>query len=72
MRDEPIFRYILESKPNVSYSENELMKSNEKETRYKVKEILGEKKIKGVKHVLVWFQGYKKKDATWLPESDVI
>jgi hypothetical protein len=41
MTDEPYFRYILEGMPNVSYSEYELIKSKEKETKYIVKDIIG-------------------------------
>ena len=72
MNDEPYYRYILEHMPNVSYSENELKKSKNKGSNYKVKSIIGKKKIKNVVHYLVWWKGYLKKDATYEPENNLI
>lgn len=72
MNDEPYFRYILEGMPNVSYSEYELIKSKEKETKYIVKDIIGKKKIKGKTHYLIWWKGMKKEQATYEPEKNLI
>ena len=72
MNDEPYYRYILEHMPNVSYSENELKLSKNKGSNYKVKSIIGKKKIKNVVHYLVWWKGYLKKDATYEPENNLI
>jgi len=69
----PAFRYMLEGKPNVSYSEYELkLAKNETHTKYEVKQILGSKIINGVKHYLIWWKNYKKADATWEPEQQLI
>lgn len=72
MNDYPYYRYILDTLPNVSYSENELMKSKETESKYVVKEIIGKKKIKNVLHYLVWWKHHLKKDATWEPAKNLI
>lgn len=70
---QPTFRYMLKDMPNVSYNEYELkLAKGETQTKYKVKEILGSKKIKGVKHYLIWWKNYKKADATWEPEQQLI
>jgi hypothetical protein len=72
--DAPFYRYQLESLPNVSYSERELMPAGkeEKETKYKVKSIIGKKKIKGKVHYLIHWKGYKKSEATWEPAKNLI
>ena len=66
------FRYVLEGLPNVSYTENQLMLSDEKETKYTIKDIIGKKKINNKIHYLVWWNGYKKKEATWEPKTQLI
>ena len=70
--DKPHYRYLLEGIPNASYSENELKPSKEKETKYKVKKILNKKKIKNIVHYLVWWDKFKKSEATWEPEKKLI
>jgi hypothetical protein len=63
----------LEGLTNVSYSERELMPAeNEKETKYKIKQIIGKKKIKGKPHYLIWWKNFKKSEATFEPESELI
>jgi hypothetical protein len=70
---QPPYRYVLDGMQNVSYSEYELLPAKgEKKTKYKVKEILGSKKINGVKYYLIWRKGYKKKDATYEPEKQLV
>ena len=66
------FRYVLEGLPNVSYTENQLMKSNEKETKYIVREIIGKKTIKRKVHYLVWWKGELKKNASWEPKDKLL
>ena len=70
--DKPHYRYLLEGISNASYSENELRQSKEKETKYKVKKILKKKKIKGVLHYLIWWDNFKKSEATWEAEKELI
>ena len=70
--DKPYYRYLLDGIPNASFSEFELIPSNEKETKYKIKEILQRKVIKKIPHYLIWWSNYLKKDATWEPEYKLI
>lgn len=59
-----MYRYILHTKPNVSYTADQLRKVEGKE-KFDVKKILDKKKIKGRVHYLVWWKNYKKSEATW-------
>lgn len=61
------YRYMLEQIPNASYKASQLMRADEKEkeTKYKVKKIIGKKTINKKIHYLVWWDKYLKKDATW-------
>ncbi|KAK3929788.1 Putative uncharacterized transposon-derived protein [Frankliniella fusca] len=43
----------------------------DKETRYKIRSILGYKSIGGVKHALVWWEGFPRKAATYEPLSNL-
>ena len=75
MLDFPYYRYILEGMDNVSFSDMQLMKSKNKEkiqTEYIVKQIIGKKITKNITHYLIWWDKYKKKDATWEPEKSLI
>lgn len=72
MNDEPYYRYLLEGIPNASYSEYQLIPSKEKETKYKVKSIIGKRKNGKVNEYLVWWDGYKKKESTWESENTLI
>jgi len=75
MLDAPYFRYILEGMPYVSFSDMQLKKSKNKEkiqTEYIVKDIIGKKKDKKITYYLIWWKGYKKKDATYEREENLI
>jgi hypothetical protein len=72
MNDFPNWRYTLEGVPNVSYSEYELIPSEQTQTTFKVKQILEKKKVKNRIHYLVWFRGDLKKNAVWLPRTQLI
>ena len=72
MNDYPYYRYLLEGIPNASYSEYQLLMSVEKETKYKVKSIIGKRIKNKVVEYLIWWDGYKKKDATWEKETQLI
>ena len=70
--DEPFYRYILDGMPNVSFSKYELMLSNEKDSKFKVKKIIDKKRIKGKMHYLVWWKNFKKSESTFEPEDKLI
>lgn len=70
--DEPYYRFILDGMPNVSFSKYELIKSNEDDSKFKVKSIIDKKKIRGRTHYLIWWKGYKKSESTWEPETQLI
>lgn len=68
------YRYMLEGIKNASYKASQLMRADEKEkeTKYKVKKLIGKKTMKKKIYYLVWWDGYLKKDATWEPEDELI
>ena len=67
------FRYILESIPNVSYTESQLLLAKEeKESKFVVKKIIGERTNKKVVEYLVWWDKYLKKDSTWEPKTKLM
>jgi hypothetical protein len=70
--DEPMFRYQLKGMNYVSFYPNELMLSNEKDEKINVKKIIGKKKVGKSIHYHVWFQGDLKKNAVWLPKSQLL
>lgn len=74
MNTKPYYRYVLESLPNVSYTEQQLMKAGKKETdtKYKVKQIIDDKMIGGKKHYKIWWEGEKKNQATFEPATELI
>lgn len=65
-------RYMLEGMPNVSYTEDELIKSTLTYSKFAVRKIIGKKTVKRVLHYLVWFKNQLKKDATWEPKKNLI
>jgi hypothetical protein len=70
--DKPYYRYKLKLMPHVSYSANELIKSDESDTKYIVKAIIGKKQMNKQKYYLVWWRGYLKADSTWEPANELI
>ena len=66
-------RYILENMPNVSYTEDELMISQEKESKYIVRKIIGKRKMPNNKiYYLVWWKYTLKKNSTYEPKDILI
>ena len=66
------FRYILENIPNVSYTEAQLMLAKEeKESKYTVKKIIGERQQNKKKEFLIWWDKYLKSEASWEPEENL-
>ena len=67
------WRYILDTLPNVSYAEAELLPAhNETEEKFIVRKIIGKKTEKKIIYYLVWFKKSLKKDATWEPRSKLV
>ena len=46
--------------------------TNIKNSDFKIDKFIDEKKIKGVPHVLIKFDGYDKKCSIWMKKSDAI
>ena len=72
MPDEPWYRYILDGIKNVSFSENELLKSNEKKQKFEIKKLLSSKIIKKKKYYLVWWKGFPKSQGSYVSETKLI
>ena len=67
------WRYILDTLPNVSYAEQELIPAhNETEEKFIVRKIIGKKTEKKIIYYLVWWKKKLKKDATWEPRSKLL
>jgi hypothetical protein len=67
------WRYILDTLPNVSYAEAELIPAqNETEQKYIVRKIINKKVEKKIMYYLVWWKKKLKKDATWEPRSKLL
>jgi|688.fasta_scaffold414365_2 hypothetical protein len=68
------YRFIVEGKPHVSYTPDELIKAEkqENETKYVVEKIIGKKRINNKIHYLIKWKNYKTKDATYEPEKQLI
>ena len=65
-------RYMLEGLDNVSYTEDELLKAEDEESKYNVHKIWNKTRIKNKTHYRVWFKGYLKKNSPWLEKSRLI
>lgn len=65
-------RYALEEYPYVSFQEVELMPSNATESKYVVKALIDKKREKNVTYYKVWWNGYKKSEATWESKAQLI
>ena len=68
----PYYRYIVNSYDGVSFQEDELRKADEKEELYRVKKLIGKRKVGKKTQYLVWWEGYKKDESTWEPEENLI
>jgi len=64
-------RYKLEGINNATYTKEELLPANEKESKWAVRAIIDGRTIKKKKEYLIWFKGYLKKDAIWLSEKSL-
>jgi hypothetical protein len=66
------YRYMLDGIKNASFTEAQLMPSVEKVQKWKVKKIIGHKKIKNKIHFLIWWKGLTKRQSTYEPRSELI
>jgi hypothetical protein len=67
------YRYILNSFPNVSYSENELIPAiDNNEEKFVVRKIIDKMTKNKVIYYKVWFKKELKKNALWLKKSQLI
>lgn len=75
-------RYLLEGINSCSYTEAELQPAkeiikpkqvNEKGNEiFTVKDVIGKKKIKGIVNYKIFWEGFKKSEATWEPEDNLV
>ncbi len=72
MLDPPYYRYLISGITDASFSENQLMKSKEKEPKFVVQKIIDDRKIKGKVEFLIKWKGYANKDNTWEPLDKLI
>lgn len=72
METYPFYRYLLEGKPNVSYSEYELIPAKVDYSTYKVNKIIGKKTEKKIIYYLVWYKKELKKNASWEPKTNLL
>jgi len=66
------YRYVLDYMPTVSFTEEQLKKSEETQDKYKVKKIIGERTKNKQKEYLVWWDKYLKSEATYEPEKQLL
>ena len=65
-------RYILNYIPNVSYTEDQLRLSKDEEETFEIKKIIDKNKDEDGNTIYkVWYKGYLKKDAYWIPEDEL-
>ena len=65
-------RYMLEGLPQVSYTEDELLPFDEKDSKFNVKKIWNKTRRQGITYYKVWFEGYLKKQSEWIPAKQLI
>ena len=66
------YRYQLEGFENVSYADHQLQKSNQQNQKFVVRKIIDKRKFKNRIEYKIWWQGFKKADATWHKQSELI
>jgi len=67
------WRYILDTLPNVSYAEAELLPAqNETEEKFIVRKIIGKKTEKKIIYYLVWWKKKLKKDSTYEAKTKLV
>lgn len=66
------YRYLLNDMPYVSFTEAELMPSDETEQKFIIKKIIGKKTVKKKIYYLVWWDKELKSQATWEPKEELL
>lgn len=64
-------RYVLEGIDNVSYTEEELLPSIEKESKFSVNKLIGKKSVGRTTYYRVWFKNQLKKEAQWIKKTQL-
>lgn len=72
MTTQPFWRYMLEGKPNISYSEYELIPASVNYSTFKVKRIIDRKVEKKIVYYKVWWLGELKANASWETEQALL
>lgn len=62
----------MEGLKNVSYTQDELMKSNANESKFAVRAIIGKRGIGRTVYYRVWFKNDLKKNALWIPKKQLV
>ena len=65
-------RFVLEGNKHASYTEDELMKAKETESKFAVNKIIGKKGVGRTIYYKVWFKKYLKKDSQWITKKSLI
>jgi hypothetical protein len=66
------YRYLLNGLKNASFTEHQLKEAEEEEELFEVKQLLEKKMIAGKPHILTWYYGELKKEASWQPEEELL
>ena len=66
------YRYKVNSIKNTTFTAEQLLLSKAKTETYKIKKIIGDKIIAGKEYYLIWWKGYKKKEATWELKTNLV
>jgi hypothetical protein len=65
------YRYLISGIKEASYSEGQLKEAEEEVELFEVKQLLSKKMIDGKPHILTWYYGELKKDASFQPVSEL-
>lgn len=66
------YRYTLEGLKSVSFTPDQLKPAKEKESKYTIEKIIGERTRQKKKQYLIKWKGYTKDKATWEPKDNVL
>ena len=66
------YRYVLNGRPNVSYTKEELKPAGTTEEYHEVKTIWDKKKVKNKTYYKVWWFKKTKKESTWELKTNLL
>jgi hypothetical protein len=72
MSGTPAYRYMLDGVPRASFTEAQLLKVDEDETKHEVRKIIDKKIINKRVHYLVWWKNDSKKNATFESRTNLV